>query len=155
MKNDEAKPQSPSPTSPTRRPLLDTDAAAERLNVRKQTLASWRCQGRPPQFIRICRKILYDPADLDAFIEANRHNSTSDRTVKVYEEQSQSSKEIIAEVRREATRTERERCVQVALSFSMTDDVAADPSDATRQGIAFGIRNGRLIDTDASDPSVE
>jgi Helix-turn-helix domain len=68
------------PKFQSREPLLDTDAAAERLNVAKQTLAMWRLKGRGPQFISMGRKILYDPATLDEFIEANRRTSTSDRT---------------------------------------------------------------------------
>jgi Helix-turn-helix domain len=64
----------------TRQPLLDTSMASQRLNVARQTLAMWRLKGRGPRFISMGRKVLYDPADLDAFIEKNRRSSTSDRT---------------------------------------------------------------------------
>jgi hypothetical protein len=75
----EAQTHRPSPTS-RREPLLDTEMAAERLGVARQTLAVWRLKGRGPEFISMGRKILYDPATIDAFIEANRRSSTSDRT---------------------------------------------------------------------------
>lgn len=69
------------PKFQSREPLLDTTASSERLGVARQTMASWRLKGRGPQFIRLGRKVLYDPADLDAYVAANRHRSTSDRPV--------------------------------------------------------------------------
>jgi predicted DNA-binding transcriptional regulator AlpA len=65
--------------APHREPLLDTTQAAERMGIARQTAAVWRVKGFGPPHILMGRKILYDPADIDAWIEANRHNSTSDR----------------------------------------------------------------------------
>jgi hypothetical protein len=61
-----------------REPLLDAHQAAERMGIARQTLAIWRLRGFGPEFIRMGRKVCYDPCTLDAYIEANRHRSTSD-----------------------------------------------------------------------------
>ena len=63
-----------------REPLLDTDRAAESLGISKQTLAIWRIKGYGPAHIKMGSRVLYSPADLDAWIDANRHSSTSDRS---------------------------------------------------------------------------
>ena len=58
--------------------LLHTAALAERLNVTKGTLAKWRLYGSGPCFIRVGRRIAYDPADVAAWLDARRVNSTSE-----------------------------------------------------------------------------
>jgi predicted DNA-binding transcriptional regulator AlpA len=57
---------------------LRTREAAERLRVAASTLANWRSQGRGPRYARLGGVIVYPAAELDAFVEANLRNSTSD-----------------------------------------------------------------------------
>lgn len=61
--------------------LLDTKAAAPRVGVAVSTLENWRYQGVGPKFIKTPGrrgKVLYDPADIEAWKEANRFSSTSE-----------------------------------------------------------------------------
>ena len=60
--------------------LLDTKAAAPRVGVSAGTLENWRVKGLGPRFIKTGPrgKVLYDPADIEAWKEANRFQSTSD-----------------------------------------------------------------------------
>ena len=61
--------------------LLDTKAAAPRIGVSVGTLENWRTQGVGPRFIKTCSgsrgKVLYDPADIEAWKEANRFGAGS------------------------------------------------------------------------------
>lgn len=62
--------------------LLDTKAAAPRIGVTPGTLENWRVSGNGPRFIKASPgprgKVLYDPADIEAWKEANRFQSTSE-----------------------------------------------------------------------------
>ena len=64
--------------------LLDTKSAAPRIGVSQGTLENWRVQGKGPRFIKTTSgpgsrgKVLYDPADIEAWKEANRFQSTSE-----------------------------------------------------------------------------
>lgn len=58
--------------------LVDEREAAERLGLAVATLRRWRWVGRGPLFVKIGGAVRYDPADLDALIEAGRRKSTSD-----------------------------------------------------------------------------
>ena len=61
--------------------LLDTKSAAPRIGVSPGTLENWRVQGVGPKFIKTGGKrgrVLYDPADIEAWKEANRFQSTSE-----------------------------------------------------------------------------
>ena len=64
--------------SETCRRLFDPQEASAYLRIAKQTLARWRCYGLGPRFVRIGGRIFYDPADLDAFIAANKFHSTAE-----------------------------------------------------------------------------
>jgi hypothetical protein len=59
------------------RRLFNPEEASDYLRVARQTLARWRCYGFGPHFVRVGGRIFYDPADLDAFIAANKFHSTS------------------------------------------------------------------------------
>ena len=61
--------------------LLKENEAAQRLSLEVATLRRWRWAGKGPRFLKICGAIRYEPADLDAFIEASRRFSTSDREI--------------------------------------------------------------------------
>jgi len=61
--------------------LLDTKAAAPCIGVAASTLENWRVQGLGPKFIKTPGKrgkVLYDPADIEAWKDANRFQSTSE-----------------------------------------------------------------------------
>ena len=60
--------------------LLDTKAAAPRIGVAPGTLENWRIAGTGPKFIKAGTrgKVLYDPADIEAWKDANRYQSTSE-----------------------------------------------------------------------------
>ena len=49
------------------RKLLNTAEAAEILGLKPNTMEIWRSHGRGPSYKKIGRKVLYDPADLEAF----------------------------------------------------------------------------------------
>lgn len=61
------------------KPLEDTPATAERVGVKKNTLETWRTQGRGPKFVKIGRRVMYRVADVEAFLDANTCQSTSDK----------------------------------------------------------------------------
>ena len=61
--------------------LLDTKSTAPRVGVSPGTLENWRVQGIGPKFIKTPGKrgkVLYDPADIQAWKDANRYQSTSE-----------------------------------------------------------------------------
>lgn len=51
--------------------LLSVSEAAEMLGLSKHTLNQWKSQGRIP-FIKLGRRTLFDPDDLEAFIADRR-----------------------------------------------------------------------------------
>lgn len=58
--------------------LMTTKDLAEQVRVTEGTLAKWRLYGVGPDFIRVGRRIAYDPADVAAWLSARRVNSTSE-----------------------------------------------------------------------------
>ena len=58
-------------------PLLRTIEAAALAGVAPKTLENWRTLGLGPSFIKAGRRVLYDPADIAAWRETNRRESTS------------------------------------------------------------------------------
>jgi DNA-binding transcriptional MerR regulator len=62
--------------------LLNTLEAAPMIGVTPGTLENWRCQGIGPKFIKTTAgrsgRVLYDPADIEAWKAANRYASTSE-----------------------------------------------------------------------------
>lgn len=58
-------------------PLLNEQQAAQFLGLSVKTLRRWRWAGRPPRYVKLGASVRYDPADLVAYIEAGRRNSTS------------------------------------------------------------------------------
>ncbi len=60
--------------------LVATPSAAEYLgDFKPNTLEGWRIQGVGPRFYKIGRLIRYSLADLDAYIEAQARQSTSQK----------------------------------------------------------------------------
>lgn len=57
---------------------LTIKEAAEYIGIAKSTLDKMRVAGGGPRFIKIGKRVLYDKADLDAWIEAQKRRSTAD-----------------------------------------------------------------------------
>lgn len=62
--------------------LLDTEQAAARCRLARATLAKLRVNGSGPPFVKLGAKVLYDAADLDAWIvgKGKRRSTADDRT---------------------------------------------------------------------------
>ena len=71
--SDEAPPQ-------WRGPLLDTEEAAARSRLAKQTMSIHRLRGIGCPYVKLGSRIFYYADQLDAWIASNRRISTSDRT---------------------------------------------------------------------------
>ena len=59
-------------------PLLDTKSAAPLVGLAAGTLENLRIRGTGPKFIKAGKRVMYDPADLRAWRDANRFSSTSE-----------------------------------------------------------------------------
>lgn len=59
------------------RELWKSPEAAERLKLSDSTLRKWRVSGQGPRFIKIGGRVLYDPADVQSWMDQRRRNSTS------------------------------------------------------------------------------
>lgn len=57
---------------------IDTHAAAAYCGSSVSTMEKLRVYGGGPAFIKIGRRVSYDPADLDAWLALNKRRSTSD-----------------------------------------------------------------------------
>ena len=59
--------------------LMDTVQAARRLGLAVRTLCNKRVSGiEPIPYVKLGRKVLYDPRDLEAWVNARRFRSTSE-----------------------------------------------------------------------------
>jgi predicted DNA-binding transcriptional regulator AlpA len=59
--------------------LLSASEAAKLLRLASQTLAKKRVEGTGPRYVKLGRRVFYDPADLSEWIEANKRHNTSER----------------------------------------------------------------------------
>lgn len=57
--------------------LLDTTQAAESLKLSPRTLDGFRYTGRGPRYAKLGRRVMYDPADLAAWVESRKRTRTS------------------------------------------------------------------------------
>jgi hypothetical protein len=58
--------------------LLTAKELAARIGVTEGCLAKWRLEGTSgPKFIRVQRRIMYDPRDIQTWLDARRVSSTS------------------------------------------------------------------------------
>ena len=59
---------------------VDTTVAAKMMGVAASTLENWRSRGNTgPAFLKIGRRVLYDPRDIEAWKLTCRVRSTSER----------------------------------------------------------------------------
>jgi hypothetical protein len=59
--------------------LLTAKDLAVRIGVTEGALAKWRLAGVGPKHIRVQRRIMYAPADVQHWLEARRVSSTSEQ----------------------------------------------------------------------------
>jgi hypothetical protein len=57
--------------------LLQPEAVAKILRKSVPTLARWRCDGFGPAFVKVGGSVAYLPADVQAFLLAQRRRSTA------------------------------------------------------------------------------
>jgi predicted DNA-binding transcriptional regulator AlpA len=69
-------------TSPNTR-LLNITETAERLSVSPSYLNKLRVTGGGPPYVKIGARVAYDPADLAAWLDAQKRSSTSEVTDRV------------------------------------------------------------------------
>lgn len=60
------------------RRMLRTNEAAEYCGSSASTFEKLRLFGGGPRYVKLGRRVVYDQADLDAWLDANRRASTSD-----------------------------------------------------------------------------
>ncbi|WP_027151524.1 helix-turn-helix domain-containing protein [Mesorhizobium sp. WSM2561] len=63
--------------TPTHRPKMRTKEAASYCGSTESTFNKLRLYGSGPIYISIGRTVVYDPDDLDRWLNANRRKSTS------------------------------------------------------------------------------
>jgi hypothetical protein len=68
----------PTGTAPEKKRLLIARDAALYIGLAQQTLAKMRVTGDSPPFYKVGRQVLYDKADLEAWLYVRRRRSTSD-----------------------------------------------------------------------------
>lgn len=64
------------PTVPTPRGALSTRGAAEYLDTTVGTLATWRCHGEGPPYVKLGRKVVYRLEALDAYLRERETPTT-------------------------------------------------------------------------------
>lgn len=57
--------------------LLNNAEAAALLSIKPNTLEIWRLQGRSPRFLKIGRSVRYRMSDLEAWLNAQTFENTS------------------------------------------------------------------------------
>lgn len=55
---------------------LDQKSLAKRWAISPRTLEQWRWQGRGPRYLKICGRVVYRLADIEAFEAASIHANT-------------------------------------------------------------------------------
>lgn len=61
--------------------LLTTIKAAEIVGLSPRTLDQFRHTGRGPRYVKLGRKVFYDPADLSNWVESNKRARTKEDPV--------------------------------------------------------------------------
>lgn len=63
----------------TRRKMLRTTEAADYCGSSASTFEKLRLYGGGPHYMKLGRRVVYDPTDLDAWLAEHRRRSTSDQ----------------------------------------------------------------------------
>lgn len=61
-----------------RRPFFTPGELADHLRMSNATLAGWRYKGIGPRFVKVGKRVLYRPADVDAWLEEQTRQGTAD-----------------------------------------------------------------------------
>jgi predicted DNA-binding transcriptional regulator AlpA len=64
-------------TASNQRRMLRTEDAANYTGLSASTLNKLRLTGGGPEYIKVGKSVVYDPADLDAWLSSKRRRSTS------------------------------------------------------------------------------
>ena len=67
------------PEESSQRRMLPAREAADFSGLSKSTLDKMRVFGGGPPYLKIGRRVVYDPADLDQWLVSHRRRSTSER----------------------------------------------------------------------------
>ena len=62
--------------------VLSAEQVAERLGLSTSTLAKMRLSGGGPAYSKLGRRVVYRPADIDAWVNANQFRSTAEYPTK-------------------------------------------------------------------------
>ncbi|MBF0295434.1 MAG: helix-turn-helix domain-containing protein [Magnetococcales bacterium] len=65
-------------TPTPQRPKLRRPDAASYMGIAVSTLEKFACTGDGPRFIKLGKTVVYDPADLDQWLEERKVSSTSE-----------------------------------------------------------------------------
>jgi len=58
--------------------LLTGDGAAQRLNISRRTLDTWRTRNFGPKYLKIGKSVRYRISDLDSWMESQERSHTHD-----------------------------------------------------------------------------
>ena len=58
--------------------MLTSEAAAKFATVSPRSLEKWRLTGGGPRFVKLGRRVAYDPRDLAAWLEKHKVGSTAE-----------------------------------------------------------------------------
>jgi predicted DNA-binding transcriptional regulator AlpA len=67
------------PAESSQKRMLPAREAADLSGLSKSTLDKMRVFGGGPPYLKIGRRVVYDPADLDQWLVSHRRKSTSER----------------------------------------------------------------------------
>ncbi len=59
--------------------MITTEQLASDLQVSISTLAAWRVNGKGPTFVKLGRRVVYDPKAIFAWVSKNTRQSTSEK----------------------------------------------------------------------------
>ena len=65
----------------SRRSLASIEETAEYLGITRGALAQMRYMGTGPAFHKIGRKVVYDLAEVNAWLDSNRHEKTGETRI--------------------------------------------------------------------------
>ncbi len=75
-------PRAPTPELPRIPDWLTSDAFAEWLGLRPQTIRKWRVRGEGPPYVRLGCRVLYRRSDVEPWLEKRTYKHTSEEKVR-------------------------------------------------------------------------
>jgi predicted DNA-binding transcriptional regulator AlpA len=71
------------PHNSSKRRMLNAADAADYCGSSASTFAKLRLNGGGPVYVKLGKRVVYDPADLDRWLAANRRASISERAIEI------------------------------------------------------------------------